>query len=309
MSKLLVVFFATGQQGGSIIDYVLNDHTLSKEYKVRGITRDPTKPEAQALSKKGVQVVKADMDNKESLKQAMQGAHTVFAATMTVNDEHIYTRERAQGRALADAAVEVGVQYLIFSTCPHVSTVSNGVYKVSSFDVKAETEEYIRGLPIKSAFFAPGSFMQNYLGMWASHPVGDGTYAISNIVSPQAPFPLIDTLGDTGKYVGAILAEPDKYEGKTFSAATRLYSSDEVAQAISKATGKVVRYNQLPVDVFRGFMPPAVADDVVPMMKYIEDFGYYGGKTKELVEWTAQHARGKVKTFEEFLVNNPIALH
>ncbi|KAF8946154.1 hypothetical protein BGZ52_009028, partial [Haplosporangium bisporale] len=178
MGKLLGVFFATGQQGGSIIDYVLNDPTLSKEYKVRGITRDPTKPEAQALFKKGVQVVKADMDNKESLKQAMQGAHTVFAATMTVNDEHIYTRERAQGRALADAAVEVGVQYLIFSTCPHVSTVSNGVYKVSSFDVKAETEEYIRGLPIKSAFFAPGSFMQNYLGMLAPHPVGDGTYAI-----------------------------------------------------------------------------------------------------------------------------------
>ncbi|KAF9318536.1 hypothetical protein BG003_011080 [Podila horticola] len=309
MNKLLVVFFATGQQGGSIIDYVINDPTLSKEYKVRGITRDPSKPEAQILTKKGVQVVKADMDNRESLKQAMQGAHTVFAATMTVNDDQIYTREHAQGRALADAAVEGGVQYLIFSTCPHISKVSNGVYTVTSFDVKADTEEYIRSLPIKSAFFAPGSFMQNYLGMWAPHPVGDGTYVISNIVSPQAPFPLIDILGDTGKYVGAILAEPDKYEGKIFSAATGLYSSDEVAAAISRATGKVVKYNQMSVDIFRSLMPPSIADDVVPMMKYIEDFGYYGSKTKELLEWTAQNVRGKLTTLEEFLVNNPINLH
>lgn len=69
----------------------------------------------------------------------------------------------------------------------------------------------------------------------APHPIGDGAYAINNIVSPQAPFPLTDTLGDTGKYVGAILAEPDKYKGKVFSPATGLYSSDEVSQAISKA--------------------------------------------------------------------------
>ncbi|KAG0017811.1 hypothetical protein BGZ81_010524 [Podila clonocystis] len=309
MSKLLVVFFATGQQGGSIINYVINDPILSQEYKVHGITRDPSKPEAQALTKKGVQVVQADMGDKESLKQSMQGAHTVFAATMTVYDNQIYTREHAQGRALADAAVEAGVQYLIFSTCPHISKVSNGVYTVASFDVKADTEEYIRSLPIKSAFFAPGSFMQNYLGMWAPHPIGDGTYAISNIVSPQAQFPLIDTFGDTGKYVGAILADPEKFEGKVISAATGLYSSDEVAQAISKATGKVVKYNQMPVDVFRSLMPPAVADDVVPMMQYIEDFGYYGSKTNEQLEWTARHARGKLTTFEEFLVNNPINLH
>ena len=70
MSKLLVVFGATGQQGGSVATYVLNDPELSKQYKVRAISRDVTKPAAQALQKAGAEVVKADADDKESLKHA-----------------------------------------------------------------------------------------------------------------------------------------------------------------------------------------------------------------------------------------------
>ncbi|KAG0310534.1 hypothetical protein BGZ97_012497 [Linnemannia gamsii] len=286
MSKLLVVFFATGHQGSSIIDYIINDSALSKVYKVRGVTRDPSKPEALALLKKGVEVVKGDMDNIDSLKQAMRGAHTVFAATLTIYDDQMEIRERAQGKALGDAAVAEGVQYLIFSTLPHANKISDGVYSVPSFDVKAETEQYIRGLPLDSAFFSPGSFMQNYLGMAAPYPVGDGTYAFSNIVSPQALYPLIDILGDTGKYVGAILAEPD-----------------------NMATEKVVKYKQMSVDDFKRLMPPVAADNVVLAMKYIEDFGYYGSNTMELVEWSVRHARGKLTTLEEFFVKNPVNLH
>ena len=46
MSKLLTVFGATGQQGGAIVEYVINDPELSKQYKIHGITRDLTKPTA-----------------------------------------------------------------------------------------------------------------------------------------------------------------------------------------------------------------------------------------------------------------------
>lgn len=57
MSKLITVFGATGQQGGSVIRTILNDETLSKEFKIRGISRDTSKPEAQALVKQGVELV------------------------------------------------------------------------------------------------------------------------------------------------------------------------------------------------------------------------------------------------------------
>ena len=58
MSKILTVFGATGQQGGSLIAYALKDPSLSKIYKLRGVTRDPSKPAAVALKEKGVEVVK-----------------------------------------------------------------------------------------------------------------------------------------------------------------------------------------------------------------------------------------------------------
>jgi len=57
MSKILTVFGATGNQGGSVIRAILADPVLSKEFKIRGITRDTSKPAAQALVSKGVEVV------------------------------------------------------------------------------------------------------------------------------------------------------------------------------------------------------------------------------------------------------------
>ncbi|KAF8926658.1 NmrA family transcriptional regulator [Dissophora ornata] len=309
MTKILVVFGATGQQGGSVANYVLNDPELSKQFQVRAVTRDPSKPAAQALQKDGAEVVKGDIDDKESIKQALHGAHTVFIVTNTVYDDQLRPREFAQGKTAADAAVAAGLQYIIFSTLSNAGKISGGKYKhLDHFDVKYDIEQYIRSLPIKSAFFAPGSFMQNFKSNMSPRPVGDGTYAISNIVTPETRLPLIETVSDSGKYVGAILAEPDKYEGKIFSAATRLYSYEEIVQAISKATGKTVKYNQLPVSVFRGFLPPGAADTLTDMFLYAQDFGYYGPQTEELVEWSAQNARGKVTTLDEYLVKNPIQL-
>lgn len=144
MSKLLVVFGATGQQGGSLVNYVLNDAVLSKQFKVRAITRDTSKPAAQALKQKGVEVVQGDADDQESLKHALKDAHTVFAVTLSIYDDKLYERELRQGKAMADAAVAAGAKYFIFSTLTHVGKNSDGKLKTTShFDVKADIEAYI----------------------------------------------------------------------------------------------------------------------------------------------------------------------
>lgn len=53
--------------------------------------------------------MKADADDSESLKQAMQGAHTVFGVTAIIYDEKLKERELAQGKSMTDAAVAAGV--------------------------------------------------------------------------------------------------------------------------------------------------------------------------------------------------------
>lgn len=56
MAKIITVFGATGNQGGSVIRSLLADPFLSKEYKIRGITRDITKEAAKKLSSQGVEM-------------------------------------------------------------------------------------------------------------------------------------------------------------------------------------------------------------------------------------------------------------
>lgn len=156
MTNLLVVFGATGQQGSSVIFKVLEDAELSKTYKVRGLTRDPTKPDAQALAKRGVEVVRCDTDDRSSVKAALQGAHTVFAMTVSLYKPGGMEEELAQGKAIADEAGAAGVQFLVYSSVPSPKKISGGKYPVDSFDVKDQVRDYISGLPIKSAFFLPG---------------------------------------------------------------------------------------------------------------------------------------------------------
>jgi len=309
MSKVLVVINATGQQGGSVVNAVLGDPQLSKEYSIRGTTRDPSQASAQALAKKGVEVVKADIDDAASLKKAFEGAHVVYANTVTVYDGRAYEHEITHGRALADAAVSAGIPYYIYSTLPNGGKNSGGKLKnMGHFDGKEEVEQYIRTLPIKSAFFAPGTFMSNFTQTMAPHPAGDGTYAIFNFVSPETKFPLIATANDTGKWVAAILADFPKYEGKVLTAATALYTFNDIVEAISKASGKSVAYRQIPEENWRGFLPPTMKDHIAEMLLYIQDYGYFGENTAEKVKWSAEQARGKLTTLDEYLQANPLKL-
>jgi len=58
MTKLVTVFGATGNQGGSVVRAILSHPQLSKTFKVRAITRDVNKPDAVKLKEQGCEVVK-----------------------------------------------------------------------------------------------------------------------------------------------------------------------------------------------------------------------------------------------------------
>ncbi|KAF9898225.1 hypothetical protein BX616_004319 [Lobosporangium transversale] len=308
--KILAVIGATGQQGGSVINYVLNHPELSKQFKLRAVTRNPSKPEAQALKERGVEVVKGDLYDKESLSNAFRGAHTVFSPSFTSFDDSLYAKEIIQGKNLADAAVNAGAQYMIFTTLCHAGDISHGKYRdLDILNVKADIEKYIRSLSIKSAFFAPSMFYQN-LGMFylAPRPQDDGTFAIFNVSSPQSVFPFFDVVGDAGKFVGAILMEPDKFEGKILYAAAERRTFEEMAEMVSKATGKTVQYKQLSVDEYEGVLTPTPAQIFSHKMFFMEEYGYFGPEERERIEWSTKNIHDKLTTLEEYLQKNPLHL-
>jgi uncharacterized protein YbjT (DUF2867 family) len=301
--SVLAVFGATGNQGNSTAHFVLDDPELSQRYAVRAVSRDISNPKMQDLKSKGAELAQADLDDASSLPAALKGAEFVFLMTATSYQGDNHEIETRQAKDLCEAALKASVKYIVFSSMSHPLKISNGKYKnVTHFDDKAEIEEYIRSLPVKSAFFAPASFMQNFSTYLVPRPspAGDGTFVIANIGTNDTLYPLID-ITDTGKWIGAILADPDKYEGKFFAAAERLYTMPEACELLSKYTGKTVKYQQLPDETFKGFLPEGTREMYYEMWAFIRDYGYYGSDEKEQIEWTAKQARGKLTSLEEFL--------
>ena len=101
--KIFVVFGATGNQGGSVINAILGDPKTADEFKIRGITRDPSKPNAKALEARGVECVAADINNKDQIKSAFDGAYAVFAMT-NYWEKMDAELEIRQGKNIADLA-------------------------------------------------------------------------------------------------------------------------------------------------------------------------------------------------------------
>ena len=111
--KIIAVLGATGAQGGGLVRAILADK--SGEFTVRALTRDVNSDKAKALAKLGAEVVKADIDNYDSLKSAFTGAYGVYAVTFFW--EHFSPeKETAEAKQIAKAAKEANVKHIIWST-------------------------------------------------------------------------------------------------------------------------------------------------------------------------------------------------
>lgn len=302
--KTIAIFGATGRQGTSIINHILNTRSLSSQYTIRALTRSPTSPAAQSLSSQGIDIVTADIDDPSTLPPALHGAHTVIAITTTKYASDTYAHELTNGRAMADAALASGASYLIFSTLPSAQTISGGKYPVDGFDAKAAIEAYIRSLPIQSAFYAPALFMENLTGALKPRQEAEGgRYVLTNRNNPDTRMPLLATKRDLGKFVGRILEDPQAYVGKTLNAAAINVTWAEIARAMGNVTEKQVKYRQVSAEAFAGsFANEYHARNYGNMFGMVGEFGYYGEKKEEGKEiQELKGLEGEVVNFETFL--------
>src|SRR5215469_9167032 len=109
MSKKIVsVIGATGVQGRSVVNALLKDK--DNEYSIRAITRNPDSERAKALASQGVEVVKADLNDFDSLIAAFHGSSYIYGITdffepfAKNGPEKAVEIEVAQGINLAKAA-------------------------------------------------------------------------------------------------------------------------------------------------------------------------------------------------------------
>ncbi|RFU34975.1 hypothetical protein B7463_g1351, partial [Scytalidium lignicola] len=301
--KVFVVFGATGTQGGSVINTFLSNNALLEQFTLRGITRDPLKPAAVALADKAVIVVKADMDDKASLREALKDAYAVFAVTnwqeyMDVN------REIQHGKNIADICKEANVQHLIWSSLPYVSKISNGkLTKVIHFDSKGFIQEYIQSLGIPSTILYLGVFTTFILSLIQPVAAGSKSLKISIPIPSTAALPLLSANKDVGKYVASILQNRERFLGKEIYAADRDYSFDEIIKILRDDGGLDISFEQCSEEDYREGMaamefPEFLQEDMIQNGQFITEFGYF---RKEKVEAGHEILTEPLQTFQEWV--------
>lgn len=140
------------------------------------------------------------MSDASATASALLGAHTVFL--MTDFWETMSTEvEIAQGKAVVDAAKEVGVTHLILSTLIDANVASNGkLPNISHFDGKAQVEAYTRSSGVAATFILPGMFMADFFSDIQKQD--DGSYALvvpEGVSLENAQLPLLDVISDVGE--------------------------------------------------------------------------------------------------------------
>jgi len=306
--KILVVFGATGNQGGSVINSILSDPITAGQFQITGITRDPSKPSALALAENGVKLVRADLDDKESLRLALKDAYAVFAVT---NWQEVLNKEKEiqQGNNVADVAKELKVQHLIWSSLPDVTKISRGIITgVLHFDSKAVVESYIRSLNIPASFLLQGIFMNQiiYFLLPSTSPSGSKSYKFTATVPASTKIPLISAVKDTGKYVKEMLLHPENALGERLYTGEKYYTMVEVADILKRVGGLDVSYEQCTDEAFRESLasvgvPEFLQEDMSQNMKYIQEYGFF----QQDLEDSQKFLTEPLETFEAWVANSP----
>jgi uncharacterized protein YbjT (DUF2867 family) len=304
--KIIAVVGATGAQGGGMVRAILNDP--KSNFTARALTRDVSSDKAKALAKLGAQVVKADIDDLESLKNAFKGTYGAFCVTFFWAHSSP-EKELAQAKALAEAAKHAGVQHAIWSTLEDtrkwVPLNDNrmptlmGKYKVPHFDAKGEADRFFADLKVPTTFLLTSFFWDNLIYGGGPKKGPDGKLAFT-LPMANKKLPGI-AAEDIGKCAYGIFKKGREYMGKTVGIAGEHLTGTEMAAALTRALGQEVRYNAVTPEVYRGFGFPS-ADDLGNMFQFKRDFNeaFCGARDVRV----ARAINPALKTFDEWLAEN-----
>lgn len=305
--KIIVIFGATGAQGGGLARAILHDS--NSEFAVRAITRDPSSDKAKELLRLGAEVVAADIDDPESMKQVLDGAYGAYCVTFYW--AHLSPeKELAEAKSLAEATKAAGLKHIIWSTLEDtrkwVPLNDNrmptlmGKYKVPHFDAKGEANSFFTEAGVPTTFLLPSFYWENLIYFGAGPKRGaDGKLAIT--------FPMGDkklsgiASEDIGKCAYGIFKKGVTMVGKTFGVAGDEPTCQQMAEKLTKALGQEVVYNEVTPEVYRSFGFPG-ADDLGNMFQFYRDFEEVCTKTRDIK--FSKQLNPSIQSFDQWLAEN-----
>ena len=275
--KIIAVIGSTGAQGGGLVRAIVSDP--SGEFQARGITRNPDSDNSKALAELGAEMIRADLDDVESLTAGFSGCHGAYCVTNFW--EHFSPeKEIEQVRNLAKAAKAANVHHVVWSTLEdtrrwvpvdddRMPTLMER-YKVPHFDAKGEADQIFRDEGVPTTFLLTSFYWDNLIHFGMEPQRGEDGNLTFAIPMGDKALPGM-AAEDIGKCALGVFKAGDEYIGKTVGIAGEHLTGAEMAAALTDTLGETVNYYAVPFDMYRSFDFQG-ADDLGNMFQVKHDF-------------------------------------
>jgi uncharacterized protein YbjT (DUF2867 family) len=236
----VLVTGATGRQGGAVVG-----HMLTEGWKLRALSRNPTTPAAKALSDRGVDVVRGDLEDPPSLVGALRGVRGVYSVQdfWSVGAR----REVQQGKNLADAAAKEGIEHFVYSSVGGAERNSG----IAHWESKWEIEKHIRKLGLPATILRPAAFMENYYIDQVEIGILKGK--LIDPIRADKPYQTI-AVDDIGGFVALAFSRPNDMIGLELEIAGSELTNLQAAEVFGRVLGKPVKFRKLPLPLVRLFL-------------------------------------------------------
>jgi uncharacterized protein YbjT (DUF2867 family) len=279
-NRTILITGVTGKQGGAVAR-ALDGAGLN----LRGLTRKPDSEPAAALAHQGVEIIKGDLDDEESLRRALAGAWGVFGVQNA--GEAGVEREEAQGKRLATLAREAGVEHYVYTSVGSAHKQTG----VPHFDNKWRIEETVRSLRFPShVILRPVFFMENLL---APFSLQGSTLAWALGAATKLQMIAVD---DIGWFGARAFTDAAALNGREIDLAGDVRTMAESAKILTETLGRPIAFAQTPIEQVRQY-----SKEMALMLEWFESVGYsadiagleheFGRPLTKLGDWARLQAR------------------
>jgi uncharacterized protein YbjT (DUF2867 family) len=275
---MILVTGASGSAGGAVLKEVAK---TNKPFKAMYRSREDA-----ARVPAGIPAVIADFADKPSLLRALEGVDTVYLVCSPVRE-----LVELEGN-MVDACREAGVRHVVLN-----SALGAGDYSKSFPSWHRKVEEKLKASGLEYTILRPNSFMQNILTYYAPSIRTQGAFygAMGN-----ARTSFID-VRDIAVVATKTLTVPG-HAGKTYELnGPEALTYAEVAERISRASGRTVKYVDIPVEQQkRSMLDQRMPEWQVTALLDLQAY-YTGGKGGEVDDVLATILGRSPTTIDQFL--------
>jgi uncharacterized protein YbjT (DUF2867 family) len=248
--KKILVTGATGQQGGTLARLL-----LQKKHKVYALTRNTESSTSQDLRNKGANLVKGDLDDPDSLEQAVNGVDSIFLMGTPFEDGT--EAETRRGKMMADIAKEKNIEHLVYSSVANADKNTG----IPHFESKYKIEQHIKNLGIPYTIIGPTFFMENFLGPGLQQGQLALPLSSSSILQQSA-------LKNIAEFSALVLEHRKPFLDKRIDIASDEVTGEQVAKILSHELGHRIRYVHVPLEQVR-----ETNEDMARMYEWYERVG------------------------------------